>query len=268
MNNIDYEILQYGLFDSTVKFPNICTTNDRTLDCFEIELFTSAYNGIAYINSTPHKLEKGLMICGKPGQKRHSRLHFKCCYLHLKVKSTELYEILNDLEDAILITEYNDLTALFYKMSAQPNENISDALFLHSCVDSILYTLISLLKNQTSRISISSSHAKVLSDIKKYIEDNCSEQLSLSLLSKKAALSPAYFHKLFTKYYGFSPSEYIMNVRISTAKQLILTTDDSLAKIAADCGFSSQSYFNYSFKNRTGLSPLKYRKKMLSQINI
>lgn len=268
MNKVDYEILQYGIFDSTVKFPNTSTTDERTLDCFEIELYTSEYNGIAYIDSIPHKLEKGLIIFGKPGQLRHSRLHFKCCYLHLRTKSTELYELLNNFEDTVLITDYDDLTALFYKMSAQTNENIADALFLHSCADSILYTLIDLFKNQTSRIAISSSHAKALSDVKKYIENNCSEPLSLSLLSKKAALSPAYFHKLFTEYYCFSPYEYSMHVRISAAKQLLIATDDSLARIAADCGFSSQSYFNYSFKKRTGLSPLKYRKKMLSQINI
>lgn len=52
------------------------------------------------------------------------------------------------------------------------------------------------------------------------------------------------------------------------AKQLLITKDYSIARIAADCGFSSQSYFNYSFKKQTGLSPLKYREKMLSQIDI
>lgn len=52
------------------------------------------------------------------------------------------------------------------------------------------------------------------------------------------------------------------------AKQLLITKDYSIARIAADCGFYSQSYFNYSFKKQAGLSPLKYRKKMLSQIDI
>ena len=55
---------------------------------------------------------------------------------------------------------------------------------------------------------------------------------------------------------------------VIAAKQLLITKDYSIGRIAADCGFSSQSYFNYSFKKRTGLSPLKYRKKMLSQIDI
>lgn len=268
MNKISYEIIQYGLFDSMVKFPDAVTTKDRLLDCFEIELYTSDCPGIAYINNRPHKLEKGLILCGKPGQYRHSRLHFKCCYLHLKVEDSELYEALNGLADVLLITEYEDLAALFYKMSAQSNESLLDALFLHSCADRILHLLILLSKKRASHMPITSAHAKALSDAKKYIKKNYSEKLSLALLSKQAALSPVYFHKLFTEYFGVTPAEYTLQVRLSAAKQLLITADASLAEIAETCGFSSQSYFNYSFKRQTGLSPLKYRKKMRSQIDI
>ena len=59
-----------------------------------------------------------------------------------------------------------------------------------------------------------------------------------------------------------------MKIRISAAKQLLITKDYSIARIAADCGFSSQSYFNYKFKSEMGVSPLKYRKDMLSRIEI
>ena len=55
---INYEILKYGLFDSTVKFPDTVTTQDRMLDCIEIELYTSDCPGTAYINQTAHELKK------------------------------------------------------------------------------------------------------------------------------------------------------------------------------------------------------------------
>ena len=190
------------------------------------------------------------------------------CYLHLKVANSELCELLNRLDDAMLITDYDELAAIFYKMAAHGDDGIADSLFLHSCADRILYTLIKLSKNRIPHMTAASTHIKALSDVKKYINNNYSEKLSLNILSEKAALSPVYFHKLFTEYYGITPSDYILKIRISAAKQLLITKDDSLAKIAADCGFSSQSYFNYSFKKQTGLSPLKYRKKLLSQIDI
>ena len=107
MYKIDYEILKYGLFDSTVKFPDIVTTQDRLLDCFEIELYTSECAGTAYINGTPHKLEKGMIIFGKPGQYRHSRLHFKCCYLHLRVENSELNNLLMQIDDTMSFSDYD-----------------------------------------------------------------------------------------------------------------------------------------------------------------
>lgn len=268
MNKIDYQILQYGIFDSTVKFPDTITTDDRMLDYFEIELYTSECPGTAYINGTAHKLEKGLIICGKPGQYRHSRLHFKCCYLHLRVENSELKNSLMQIDDTMSFADYEELSTLFYKMSAQSNESVLDGLFLHSCADRILYILIKLSKNRASHMQITSAHAKILSDIKKFIKSSYSDNLSLELLSKKAALSPVYFHKLFTEYYGVTPAEYTLQVRISAAKQLLITTDASIIEIAENCGFSSQSYFNYSFKKQIGLSPLKYRKKMRSLVDI
>lgn len=104
--------------------------------------------------------------------------------------------------------------------------------------------------------------------IKKYIDLNFREKPSLEALAKRAALSPVYFHKLFTAYFGISPAEYISALRLTAAKQALIATDSSIADIAFACGFSSQSYFNYKFKSEVGVSPLKYRKDMLSRIEI
>ena len=268
MNKIDYEIIKYGLFDSTVKFPDIVTTQDRLLDFFENELYTLDCAGITYINQTAHELKKGLIICGKPGQYRHSRLHFKCCYLHIRVENLELKNSLMQIADAMPLADYEELAALFYKMAAHSNDGIVDSLLLHSCTDRILYTLIKLSKSRSPHLTVTPAHIQSLSEAKKYINNNYSEKISLDVIAEKAFLSPIYFHKLFKEFYGITPADYILKVRISAAKQQLITKEDSLAKIAADCGFSSQSYFNYSFKKQTGLSPLKYKKKMLSQMDI
>lgn len=268
MNNIDHKILRYGVFYSTKRFPNTVTTADRMLDCFEIELYTDEYPGTAYINGSAYKLEKGLVICGKPGQYRHSHLHFNCCFLHLKVESPELYELLYGLADTLLTTDYDELSSLFCKMSVQKNESVLDSLFLHSCSDRILYLLIKNSKGRALHPMFTSPHIKALSEAKQFIKSNYTDKLSLKRISKKVALSPVYFHKLFTEYYDLTPTEYTLQVRISVAKQLLIATDISLTEIAEKCGFSSQSYFNYNFKKQTGMSPLKYRKQMRNQIDI
>ena len=106
MKNISicYEILQYGFFDTSVKFPEKTVTPDRRLTCFEIELFTADQPGSAFINGKEYPLTAGTLICGKPGHLRHSRLNFKCCYLHLVSKSEALDKILFSLPDVKTVT--------------------------------------------------------------------------------------------------------------------------------------------------------------------
>lgn len=268
MDSFDYRILQYGLFDSAIKFPNVGTTSDRLLDCFEIELFPADCPGIAYVNGTAHSLVKGLLICGKPGQYRHSKLNFKCCYLHLKVENRELYDLLEAIPDTMMMADDDELASLFCKMSARSDETILDRLFLYSCSNRILYSIIKRSKNHAPDSPIPSMHAKALSNAEKFIQSHYAEKLPLSMLAKKASLSPIYFHKLFTASYGMTPAEYTLKVRIAAAKQLLIASDAPLVEIAEKCGFSSQSYFTYRFTEKIGLSPLKFKRKMLSQIDL
>ena len=268
MDKINYEIINYGIFDSSVSFSDIVTTRDRKLDCFEIELFTSDCPGTAYINGTPHKLVKGLLICGKPGQLRHSRLHFTCCYLHLKTDHAQLSELLYKLSDAMLIADYDELAELFYKAAAHPNKNFSDTLLLQSIIERILYGILKFSENRTCGLSDSSLHADTLRGIKEYIKSSYPEKLSLEILAKRANLSPIYFHRLFSEYYNITPAHYVLNIRISAAKKQLIASKKTVMEIACDCGFSSQAYFNYIFKKTTGTTPLKYRKKMLSKMEL
>lgn len=82
--------------------------------------------------------------------------------------------------------------------------------------------------------------------------------LSLSSLSKECKISEAYFRRIFNNKYGVSPKEYIINLRINYAKQLLVYGELSIQEIAAACGFSEPCHFSREFKKRTGVSPSKY----------
>ena len=268
MNETDYTVLRWGIFDSSIKFPSLSTTRGRKLSCFEIELFTADCDGVAYIDGTMYAMKKGMLICGKPGQVRRSRLPFRCCYLHLYTDSAPLQALLCELPDATVVTDHDALAALFYKIAACGAESLPDALFLRSCTDRILGTLLRLAEKPKNPVADVSAHAAMLGDIREYIQGHYGEPLPLSALSQRAALSPVYFHRLFTACYGITPAQYTLTVRLNAAKQHLLAGDDTVADIAQACGFSSQSYFNYKFKEQVGMSPLQYRKKMLSKIDL
>jgi YesN/AraC family two-component response regulator len=94
-----------------------------------------------------------------------------------------------------------------------------------------------------------------------YINKNFDREISVSDISKYIFLSTSYFTKIFKEYMNVSPHNYLLDIRINRAKELILNTDSKICDIALNVGFSNQQRFNEIFKKRVGITPLKYRKK-------
>ena len=103
-----------------------------------------------------------------------------------------------------------------------------------------------------------------------FIQNNLEQRITLSEISKKVCLSPRFFHGVFKSVKGITPSEYLKGItpseylleqRIILAKKLLRLNNSSLSEIAIQCGFGSQGYFSYVFKNYTGITPKKYRDK-------
>ena len=78
-----------------------------------------------------------------------------------------------------------------------------------------------------------------------YIQENLSEELPLGNLSELAFFSPFHFQKIFSRYVGESPKQYIMRLRLERiAHHLKLYPALSINDAAFQCGFSSSSSFS------------------------
>lgn len=82
--------------------------------------------------------------------------------------------------------------------------------------------------------------------------------LPVSMLSKECGISEAYFRRIFTNKYGVSPKEYIINLRINYAKNLLKCGELSVEETAISCGFTEACHFSREFKKRTGVSPKNF----------
>ena len=80
-------------------------------------------------------------------------------------------------------------------------------------------------------------------------------------MADQVNLSPTYLSRKFRKTTGVTFKEYINYIRIKQAVQALLTTDDSITKIAVDCGFNSSNYFKDIFKKINGVSPMAFRRQ-------
>jgi AraC-like DNA-binding protein len=83
--------------------------------------------------------------------------------------------------------------------------------------------------------------------------------LSNAELAWECNISEVYFRKLFTKHFGISPRQFIIDTRIHEAKNLLAEGALSIAAISEQCGFSSPYHFSRAFKQHTGATPTEYR---------
>ncbi len=83
------------------------------------------------------------------------------------------------------------------------------------------------------------------------------------LIAERFAMSYSYFSRSFKRIMKKSFTAYINDLKIDFARNLLLTTNLSVTEIAQEAGFSTASHFIASFKKKTGLSPLSYRKKLV-----
>ncbi|MBE0700116.1 MAG: helix-turn-helix transcriptional regulator, partial [Acholeplasmataceae bacterium] len=93
-----------------------------------------------------------------------------------------------------------------------------------------------------------------------YIEDHYQEKILLEKIARDVNLSSSHFQKIFKETMNISPNDYLINHRLTKAKELLLITNDTITDIAYLCGFDSNAYFSYVFKKKLKSSPSNYRK--------
>lgn len=100
---------------------------------------------------------------------------------------------------------------------------------------------------------------KVKDFIKKHYGD---EKLSLNIIAEEVFLSSNYISTLFKKQENITISDYIIQVRIAKAQELLNSTNYKTYEIANMVGYTNSQYFSVLFKRSTGFSPTEYKQKM------
>ncbi|MBR3195278.1 MAG: helix-turn-helix transcriptional regulator [Clostridia bacterium] len=98
------------------------------------------------------------------------------------------------------------------------------------------------------------------------IHTHYSERLTLERLAAEANISTRECSRAFRENLHVSAMEYVSAYRISVAEKQLIETEKSIEDVAADCGFSSTSYFIKKFRNATAQSPLQFRKENAASV--
>lgn len=97
--------------------------------------------------------------------------------------------------------------------------------------------------------------------IRDYLDTHYTEKVSLDALADQFFISKFYLTRVFKEQYGVSINTYVLNLRITKAKQMLRFTDKKLEDIGYQCGLGAPHYFSRIFKQVEGITPSEFREK-------
>ena len=252
----------FGIYNSRKIGPDGKVSRKRTTSMFEIELPLEA-GGISYIGGESQPITPNMIVCAKPGQIRCTKFPFQCYYIHMLIPDPTLAQMIWDLPDFLPIEDRSQYEALFTRLCTFENTHSQeDELLLQSIVLELLHGIIREARQQAARAGKKYGYYFEINDVFDYVKQNLCEDLHLETVAAHFSRSPIHFHNLFKKAVGVTLHEYVQEQRLKKAVDLLLTTSMTLTQIAYACGFSSQSYFSFVFKQKTGKTPREYARSV------
>jgi len=121
---------------------------------------------------------------------------------------------------------------------------------------------ISTALNEFIELVYSSQDARKVTQIRpaiNYIDANYNKTITLVDVARASHLSVSRLAHLFKEQMGITIIDYLTNVRIERAKQLLLATDQNCTEICFEVGYNNQSYFTRTFKGLVGMTPRQFK---------
>ncbi|SDD64834.1 AraC-type DNA-binding protein [Paenibacillus sp. UNCCL117] len=116
------------------------------------------------------------------------------------------------------------------------------------------------MRRPSARTAFGEAEESPIQDVVRYIYDNYSQDIPLEQGAHIARMAPAYFCSMFKKETGQTFVDFLHEVRIERAMELIRQDTHTVTQICFQVGFHHLSHFIRTFKKRTGLTPTEYKK--------
>ncbi|MFC4403019.1 response regulator transcription factor [Gracilibacillus xinjiangensis] len=180
-----------------------------------------------------------------------------------KQYNTDVFEFKSWLENIIF-----NITVLLNNMKYETEEldsqkyqffsEINDAFHIKDALTSF-YNF--LTKVEELVLSTDGQSPKI-HQLLNYIEENYNEHLTLTTLANHFHFNPSYLSSYFRTHHKTGFIDYLNNVRINKAREMLETSSMAISTISEMVGYSDPSYFNRVFKKMIGKSPSNYRKEL------
>lgn len=242
-----------------------CNSNYHLIrDNYDSLLITHILSGsFTYVKDGKHitarKGDTVILDCYKPHE-YYTNDSFESVWIHISgANSTDIFNEIESTEgNLIKCKDIQHLRKLLFRVfdsmkGETPTTELNYSLDIYK-----IFT--ELLNPQSAKTKGEISYEDSVHKVKEYIAENLNEKLTIKDLAESVNMSSSHFSRVFKQQTGFSPYDYILISRINRAKYLLQTTNMTIASVAYEVGFNSESNFIYYFTENEGISPGKFRK--------
>ena len=125
---------------------------------------------------------------------------------------------------------------------------------------SIIYDILDKMSND-QKMSISDT---AVANCVRYIDAHfCDPKVDIEMVCDVAFISVSSLQRGFAKYFGMSPKQYLIQLRMNRALELLTENELSVKEISFVCGFTDEKYFSRAFKKKYGYPPSQFRKQII-----
>ena len=203
------------------------------------------------INNHLVTLKENDLILLPPSTKRERlRTDGKTTYVSYNFRLEEYLDLPIFLEDAV----GKEIRMIVYACNEIDRDR---GAYSRASFESLLAAILNAIRAHVTRSGYSDLTEKILV----YIRENYKRALPLSEIADAMSYSVVYCDQIFKRDIGISIVRYLIDYRIMKAKELLIENVLSLKKIAEQTGFGEYNYLSRQFKQRTGVSPLRFRKR-------
>lgn len=228
-------------------------------------LFVLEGEGYMQTNFGTQPIEKNSLIIIKPyiEHTEYSSLERQLKYVVIGFKGPDIV-FPNQMRENDLIIFNDDIFSFRGIFLQIINEINKTKQFTNQIIEHLVNAIILSISNEANidlenQTKFALSPSVVLA--KNYIDNNYSKKITLKTLEQRSHISKFHLSHLFKEELNLSPINYLHELRMKHAVNLLETTNYSIVQISEMVGFYSSNYFSNKFKEKFKVSPLQYRKE-------
>lgn len=162
-----------------------------------------------------------------------------------------------------VVSRLNEAARIFLSLR---HELFNHEIGYSTRVNQLLDELFIVITRQLTKQSNSGrDFPKTFLQLEQKLRENLSHQWTVEEMAATMGMGTTLFNEKVKNFSGFSPLNYLINIRISEAIKLLKKPDINVTDIALDTGFYSSQHFSTTFKKLTGYTPSEFRKRNIAE---